>query len=258
MHLTQGDSRDHRPDLHQVMLELIVEHQAGIPVLMKPLSGNSRDAHEFGQAIRDHIEPLQSTDGTTYWVADSARYSEDNLRTLQDTHAKWIARVPATLKAAQTALAQAHPDTMAPFKTGSRYPALTSTYGDVAQRWRLIYSEPRRRQAQRTVSQRWLKQSEKEVQAFQKLCRRELAGEADARQALPTFEHGLHDTLWQDVSLRSTPRYDKPGRPKRGDTPKDLIYHIEGALASWLTAHEDRVVHESCFLWAPHERDEVA
>jgi len=37
------------------MLELIVEHQAGIPVLMKPLSGNSSDAQEFGSRIKEHI-----------------------------------------------------------------------------------------------------------------------------------------------------------------------------------------------------------
>ena len=54
------------------MLELIVEHQAGIPVLMKPLSGNSSDAQEFGQVIRDHIAHLHTTYGTTYLVADSA------------------------------------------------------------------------------------------------------------------------------------------------------------------------------------------
>jgi transposase len=55
IHITRGDSRDHRPDLNQVMLELIVEHQAGIPLLMKPLSGNSSDAHEFGEVIHQHI-----------------------------------------------------------------------------------------------------------------------------------------------------------------------------------------------------------
>ena len=44
IHITRGYSRDQRPDLNQVMLDLIVEHQAGIPVLMKPLSGNSSDA----------------------------------------------------------------------------------------------------------------------------------------------------------------------------------------------------------------------
>jgi transposase len=55
VHITKGYSRDHRPDLNQVMLELIVEHQAGIPVLMKPLSGNSSDPQEFGQVIHAHI-----------------------------------------------------------------------------------------------------------------------------------------------------------------------------------------------------------
>ena len=49
-------SRDHRPDLNHVMLELIVAHQAGIPMLMKPRSGNSSDAHDFGAVIRTHSD----------------------------------------------------------------------------------------------------------------------------------------------------------------------------------------------------------
>ena len=79
VHITHGYSRDHRPDLNQVMLELIVEHQAGIPVLMKPLSGNRSDAQELGQVIRDHIAHLHTTYGATYLVADSALYSADSL-----------------------------------------------------------------------------------------------------------------------------------------------------------------------------------
>jgi transposase len=74
VHITKGYSRDHRPDLNQVMLELIVEHQAGIPVLMKPLSGNSSDGKEFGHIVREPIAQLQTTYGTTYLVADSALY----------------------------------------------------------------------------------------------------------------------------------------------------------------------------------------
>jgi len=34
---------------------LIGEPQAGIPVLMKPLSGKSSAAHDFGQIIADHV-----------------------------------------------------------------------------------------------------------------------------------------------------------------------------------------------------------
>ena len=47
IHITRGDSRDHRPDLNQVMLELIVAHQAGLPVLMQPLSGHTSDGKTF-------------------------------------------------------------------------------------------------------------------------------------------------------------------------------------------------------------------
>jgi transposase len=49
IHITPGYSRDHRPDLNQVMLALIVEQHASIPLWMKPLSGNSSNPVEFGR-----------------------------------------------------------------------------------------------------------------------------------------------------------------------------------------------------------------
>jgi transposase len=70
--ITRGYSRDHRPDVNQVMLELMVEHQAGIPLLMQPLSGNSSDTQGFGEAVRLHVQPWHTTDGLTSRVADNA------------------------------------------------------------------------------------------------------------------------------------------------------------------------------------------
>jgi transposase len=55
--ITRGYSRDHRPDRNQVMLELMVEPQAGMPIWMQPRSGHSRDAHDFGEAVRVHVHP---------------------------------------------------------------------------------------------------------------------------------------------------------------------------------------------------------
>jgi transposase len=72
MHITRGSSRGHRPDLNQVMLERIVEPQAGIPLLLKPLSGHSHDGQAFGQIGSEPMQPLQTTYGTTSLVADSA------------------------------------------------------------------------------------------------------------------------------------------------------------------------------------------
>src|SRR5512134_3354294 len=80
--LTHGYSRDRRPDLNQVMLNLIVEHRAGLPLLMQPLSGNSNDTASFGRLIEAHINQLNATHSVDYWVADSALYSAANLQLL--------------------------------------------------------------------------------------------------------------------------------------------------------------------------------
>jgi transposase len=80
VHITRGYSREHRPDLNHVMLALLIEHQAGMPVLMTPRSGNSRDVKAFGQVVSEHIAPWQTTYGPTDLVADSALYSAANLQ----------------------------------------------------------------------------------------------------------------------------------------------------------------------------------
>jgi transposase len=257
VHLTRGYSRDHRPDLNQVMLELIVEHQAGIPVLMKPLSGNSSDAQEFGSLIKEHIAQLQTTYGITSLVADSALYSEANLQKLSETRLKWVTRVPATLGEAQAVLAQVAPETMQPLTEGYRYQALTSTYGQVEQRWLLLSSEPRQPQAQRTVDKHLLAHGLKEVKAFQKLCRTAFACEADAQQALTTFQHGLQATYLHESTLRPIPHYGKRGRPSQDAQPDQVMYQLDGALASRGTVRQALVDQQSCFILATNELDDT-
>jgi len=73
IHLTRGYSRDHRPELNQLVLQLICERQAGIPLLMKPLSGNSSDKVDFRDTINAHIDQLRSDFKVEYVVADSER-----------------------------------------------------------------------------------------------------------------------------------------------------------------------------------------
>jgi transposase len=257
IHITRGYSRDHRPDLNQVMLELIVEHQAGIPVLMQPLSGNTSDGKTFGHVVKAYVTQLQTTYGTTYLVADSALYNEDNLQKLAETTVKWITRVPATLGEAQAALAQAAPSTMPLLTEGYRYQVLHSTYGGVAQRWLLLASEHRYAQAQRTVDKQLRKQSDQESQEFTQLCRTTFACEADAHQALTTFEHSLQATFLPTVTIRPTPRYGKRGRPRPDAQPARVVYTIEGALASSLAPRQALIDQHRCFILATNELDEA-
>ena len=257
IHITRGDSRDHRPDLHQVMLELIVEHQAGLPLLRQPLSGNSSDAQEFGQVIRHHSAHLHTTYGPTFLVADSALYSAENLQKLAATQLKWITRVPATLREAQAVLAQADPQTMAPLTEGYRYRGVPSSDGGVAQRWVLIHSARRQSQAQRTVDKQWRTHSDEEVKACKRLCRTACACEADAQQALTRFVAGVQTTCLHACTVCPTPHYGKRGRPGPGAQPEQIVYHVTGALASRLTDRQARMDQQSCFILATNEWDEA-
>ena len=114
IHITQGYSRDHRPDRNHVMLELIVEHHAGIPVLMQPLSGNTNDRVEFSRVMTEHVQKLRTAHSFTYLVADSALYTAEHLGHLAQSGMQWIPRVPATLNEVHAVLARVTPATMTP------------------------------------------------------------------------------------------------------------------------------------------------
>jgi transposase len=238
------------------MLELVVEHQAGIPVRMQPLRGQSHDGTVFGQVVSDHMAQLHTTSNPTSLVADSALESAENRHKLADTSRTWLTRVPAPLTEAQEVLAQAQPATMAPLQEGSRYAVLASQYGGVAQRWGLIYSEHRQPQAQRTVDKQWRKQSDQEAKAFKRLCRTAFACETEAQQALSRFVAGLQTTFLHDSTVCPTPHYGKRGRPGPGAQPAQFVYHLAGALASRPTERRARVDHQSCLILATNELDE--
>jgi transposase len=254
--ITQGSSREHRPDLNQVMGELVVEHQAGIPLLMKPLRGNRSDSNVCGPVVSDHMAQRHTPSHPTSLVADSALYNAEHLHQLAETSLTWSTRVPATLREAQEVLAQAQPATMASLSEGYGYAVVASSYGGVAQRWGLIYSEHRQPQAQRTVDKQWRQQSEQEVRACKTLCRTACAWAADAQQALTRFVAGLPTTFLHDRTVSSTPHYGKRGRPGPGAQPDQSVYHLTGARASRLTDRQARIDQQRCCLLATNELDE--
>jgi transposase len=145
---------------------------------------------------------------------------------------------------------------MAPLTEGYRSPMVRSSYGGVEQRWVLIHSEPRQRQAQRPVDRQWLKQSAHAVKAFKTLCRTAFACEADAQQALAHFAHDVQTTFLHDSPICPTPHYGTRGRPSPGAQPAQIVYHIAGALASRLTDRQALVDQQSGFILATHELDE--
>lgn len=68
---------------------------------MEGLSGNSSDRNSLLTSIQRFSDSLSTAPPPLFWVADSALYSADNIRSLQDV-GHWITRVPEMIKAVNT------------------------------------------------------------------------------------------------------------------------------------------------------------
>jgi hypothetical protein len=106
------------------------------------------------------------------------------------------------------------------------------------------------------VDKHWLKQSEAEANALQKLCRTPFACAADAQHALATLVDGLQTASLHEGTIQPRPCYGKRGRPRPGAPPPQVVYHLTGALTSSLAAHEALVAPQRSFLLATNELDE--
>ena len=186
----RGSRREHRPDLHHVMLEVLVEPQAGLPLLLQPRSGHSRAAHACGQGLKEHRAQGQTTSGLPSRVAARAFDSADHLQQGAETTLQGIPRLPATLRAAHQALAQADPQRLAPLTAGSRSHVVPAREGGSAPRALRVSSEHRHDQAPRTVAKPLRPPGQREGAACQTLRRLPVAGEAEAQHALATLTPG--------------------------------------------------------------------
>ena len=250
--ITKGYSRDHRPDLNQVVLQLICERQAGIPLLMKPLSGNSSDKTGFRETVQAHIDQMKNDFNLKYLVADSALYTAQTLKEL--SMILWISRAPETLSLSQEIIHAVASDLMQdPEKAASR--SLGVVYGDVRQRWLVVYSPEAYQRGLKTVNKKCLKLSTNESKQFDKLCKQDFACEADALKALSRFENRLKMLSIHDARVVALPRHRGQGRPTKGKKPDFYVYRIEGNAASLLQERTRLLERKSCFILATNQLD---
>ena len=79
-----GYLRDHRPDLKQCVLDLIVISDSGIPFFMRTGDGNESDKAVFGQILSEVKKQIELD---SIVVCDSALYSQKNIQLISNL--KW-------------------------------------------------------------------------------------------------------------------------------------------------------------------------
>ena len=255
--ITPGYSRDHRPDLNQWVIQFICESQAGIPLLMKPLSGNSEDKTGFRETLDAHLEQLNRDFKVQYYVFDSAGFVKETLIHLGET--RWITRVPETMT-----LARHISDAVAAELTATTLPinsqSLGVEYAGIRQRWIVICTTGSRQRAQKRVQREYLKQGQQEAKAFHGLRKQSFFCAADAQAALNQFKETLSYTVLFDEKVREVATYEKRGRPTAHQPPSHITYQIDGQIGSFIhdPRRQQKIDRKSCFIVASNELDEAA
>jgi transposase len=224
--LTHGFSKDHRPDLKQAVLSLVVNGPAEIPLWMEALDGNSSDKTSFHETIK-RVRAFQAqvaVDTPFKWVADSALYSKDKL--LANNDYLWLCRVPETIKRAKALVSKPSEEiTWVERENGYATANYSSHYGGVEQRWLLVYSEQAYKREKKTLEKRLTKQQEKLTKDLWHLSNEVFQCEADAIKAVKPLvkRYKLFSLTAKVVEVK---QYPKAGRPKKGAVKETVGYQV--------------------------------
>jgi transposase len=233
---------------------LISEQQAGIPLWMTALSGNSNDKTAFREMIENHLNQLKARVGLELIVADSALYTAKTLEQLGPF--PWVTRVPENVGGVSQlcgTLAMRWMDS----RPERAVVPLCSTYGGIRQRWLVVYTRAAHERAEQTVNRSLLKQTQAEYQAFSALSQHTYACEADASTALAQFAKKQRVTELHDTQIVSIKRFARKGRPSKDESPQIVGYRIEGHLASVIACRQQQIAPKCCFILASNELDET-
>ena len=253
--LTHGYSKDHRPDLKQAMLSLVVNGPAEIPIWMESLSGNSSDKENFHETIK-RVREFQSevTVATSFkWVADSALYSKTKL--LAQNEYLWLCRVPETINEAKELVHKSSEDIdWVTQENGYAIASYTSNYGDVEQRWLLVYSEQAYQREKKTFEKKLLKQQEKLEKELWHLKNESFQCEADALKALkPLLKRYSFFTL--SIKPQPIERYPQSGRPSPNTKKVTVGYGLVGTAQRNEAVIETALNAKGRFIIATNDTD---
>lgn len=224
--LVKGYSRDHHPNLNQVVLNLMVEHQAGIPLMMRAADGNQIDAKAFASLVDAHIDALKAMNTSTMTlIADAALFTQKGLEAIKEKQIHFISRVPHTLKEAKALMSTTLMSTMTSLDDNYSFTEYAITYGDMEQKWILYKSALATQREDKTLSKRVLHESTHITKQAKKLMIQPFFCERDAKEALSIFESKNPLVSLKNAILISKPKFTTKGRPKPHQEPSHYEYY---------------------------------
>jgi len=225
--ITFGHAKDGRTDLKRFVLGLVT-NQFGLPLYTEAFSGNESDKKSLIHMIQKTQQAI-NLDDENYWVADSALYTEDNIRLL-GTETKWITHAPATLGEVERLL-NAELDFTPGTDPRYAFSIADLNYGGVPQRAVVIWSEEKQKRDEQTFDKKIQKETTQAEKELKKLMARKFACIPDAENESKIWVSAHpHHKLENLEVLPVAEKVDKRrGRPKK-DEPIKISFKIEAKI----------------------------
>ena len=232
--ITHGYSKDHRADLKQVVHELLVAQDGGVPLLMKSWDGNANDNKIMQERSKELVEKFKSSEVPKYLIADSKLYSKDNSQYLSNLN--FITRIPRSNKDEErlVTLSFATNDWVK-LDNENSYTIHDINHYNIQQRWIVVKSNAARNRAQQQI-ERKVEEELQLINSFNKKHVKETFGcKDDAEQAIKVVQKKLK---YHDIQINISVNVD------RNNTTLYQAQVISEKLTNIITQD---IEHRSCY-----------
>ena len=247
--IKHGYSKDHRPDLKQVVLELMVSQDGSIPLLAKTFDGNESDTEIFKKRAKGIIENFKAGEEPPYLVADSKLYCEKNAENLAQL--KYITRIPNKLNEVGDLVETAcgSDGGWEKIDDHNQVKVFEKLHYEIDQRWVVVKSEKALAASEKSINKKVSKEkssAEKQLKSFKK---QKFGCQSDALKAVQKTFSRLYYHELSEVRPVPVIQNQGRGRPKKdGSTPQKTFYEIQCDLVEKKSVIDSEKTRRSCFV----------
>jgi transposase len=245
--ITHGYSKDHRPDLKQAVLELLVSQDGGVPLMSKSWDGNASDTQIFQERAQALMATFRESPNPRYLVADAKLYTADNAPTLAKLG--FITRIPGTLKLVTQVITQALQwDTWQYLNARTRYQRLELCHYRMAQRWLVVFSQAALERAEASVNNACQREAEAIKQHLFHLQAKRFETPTQAQEALSGLARKWRYHQVESSELLDHKRYGQKGRPTAATPIRALEWQMQAQVRLDAKRIKDAKQHTACFV----------
>ena len=224
--ITHGYSRDHRPDLKQFIIDLIVSGDGDIPLFLRVADGNENDKVVFGKIAKEYKSMVNFE---TMIVGDSALYTENNLKLMRGI--EWLSRVPLSIKKAKTLVSElSSVDFTQGSLEGYSYYEVSNNYGGIEQRWLVVESQKRKVSDKTKLRPKIEKEKDLAQEKLRQLMKQEFISSEGAMEIANQFSQTLKYHQMTEIKISQGQSSSKKKKSKKKENKSEIIYQITGSL----------------------------